>query len=70
MTRQLVTIAPDATVEQAMEIFTTRRCRHLPVLSAGGARVGLIGDISRWLFDTHQAEAQQLRPYIAGGVPA
>jgi CBS domain-containing protein len=55
-----------------MEIFTTRRCRHLPVLSAGGARVGLIsiGDISRWLFDTHQAEAQQLRPYIAGGVPA
>jgi hypothetical protein len=42
------------------------------VLSAGGARVGLIsiGDISRWLFDTHQAEAQQLRPYIAGGVPA
>jgi CBS domain-containing protein len=72
MTRQLVTIAPDATVEQVMEIFTTRRCRHLPVLSAGGALVGLIsiGDISRWLVDSHQAEAQQLRQYIAGGVPA
>lgn len=72
MTRQVVTIAPDATVEQVMEIFTTRRCRHLPVLSAGGTLVGLIsiGDISRWLVDSHQAEAQQLRQYIAGGVPA
>ena len=72
MTGNLVTIPPDSTVEQVMEIFTSRRCRHLPVLAPTGSLLGLIsiGDISRWLVDSHQAEAQQLRQYIAGGVPA
>jgi hypothetical protein len=34
--------------------------------------VGLIsrGDISRWLADEHRTEAEHLRNYITGGMPA
>lgn len=70
MTGNLVTITVEATVEEVMALFTHRRCRHLPVLSATGSLLGLIsiGDVSRWLVDSHEAEAQQLRQYISGGL--
>ncbi len=69
MTASVVTIAPTTTVEQVMETFTSKRCRHLPVLADGHLQ-GLIsiGDVSRWLVDSHRAEAEQLRQYIAGGL--
>ena len=68
MTTQLITVSPETTIEEAMMIFSDKRCRHLPVI-AGGKMVGLIsiGDISRWIADTHRAEAEHLKNYIAGG---
>src|SRR5450759_2718881 len=62
MTSGLITIAPDTTVEQTMNIFTEKRCRHLPVLS-GGQLLGLIsiGDVTRWMAETHRAEAEHLK---------
>jgi CBS domain-containing protein len=71
MTRHLVTVKPDTTVNEVMELFTEKRCRHLPVLTDGRLR-GLIsiGDVSRWMVDTHRAEAEHLKNYIAGGFPA
>jgi CBS domain-containing protein len=70
MSAGVVTIPPTATVEQAMNIFTEKRCRHLPVVREG-AIVGVIsiGDVTRWMADTHRAEAEHLRNYIAGGTP-
>lgn len=70
MTANVVTISSHTTVEEVMEIFATKRCRHLPVL-AEGEMLGLIsiGDVSRWLVDSHRAEAEQLRQYISGGLP-
>jgi CBS domain-containing protein len=70
MTVHLETIAPDMTLGDVMGLFTNKRCRHLPVVS-DGELLGLIsiGDVSRWLADTHQAEAEHLRQYIAGGYP-
>lgn len=70
MSAGVVTIPPTATVEQAMNIFTEKRCRHLPVVREG-AIVGVIsiGDVTRWMADTHRAEAEHLRNYIAGGAP-
>ena len=70
MTRDVLTVAPELSVEDVAALFTERRCRHLPVVS-GGNLVGLIsiGDISRWVADAHQAEAEHLRNYIAGGLP-
>jgi CBS domain-containing protein len=68
MTRELITITPDTTIEQTMTLFADKHCRHLPVTS-GGDLVGLIsiGDISRWVADLNRAEAEHLKNYIAGG---
>jgi CBS domain-containing protein len=64
------TISPMTTTAEAMEIFTHERCRHLPVVNEGRLE-GLIsiGDVSRWLTDSHKNEAEQLRQYISGGYP-
>jgi CBS domain-containing protein len=71
MTSGLITIAPDTTVEQTMNIFTEKRFRHLPVVR-GDQLLGLIsiGDVTRWMADTHRTEAEHLKSYIAGGFPA
>jgi CBS domain-containing protein len=71
MTADLVTVTPATTVDEAMEIFTEKRCRHLPVLE-NGRLVGVlsIGDVTRWSVESHRAEAEQLKNYIAGGFSA
>lgn len=71
MTTNLITISPETTIEQTMILFAEKRCRHLPVLS-NGRLIGLIsiGDISRWMADTHRAEAEYLKSYISGGFSA
>ena len=69
MTTSVLTVQPEATVQQVMDIFAEKRCRHLPVVQ-GGALTGLIsiGDVSRWVANAHRAEAESLRQYIAGGL--
>jgi CBS domain-containing protein len=68
MTGNVLTVSPETTVDQAIEIFTEKRCRHLPVM-ADGRLIGLvsIGDTTRWMADAHRAEAEHLKSYIAGG---
>ena len=70
MTSNVATIGPDATLEDVMNLFNTRHCRHLPITS-DGELLGLIsiGDVSRWLTESYRAECEQLRQYIAGGYP-
>jgi CBS domain-containing protein len=69
MTGHVLTVAPEATVQQVMDIFAEKRCRHLPVVQHDRL-VGLvsIGDVSRWVANSHRAEAESLRQYIAGGL--
>lgn len=69
MSANVLTIAPEATVQQVMDIFAEKRCRHLPVIQ-NDKLVGLIsiGDVSRWVANAHRAEAESLRQYIAGGL--
>ncbi len=69
MTANVLTVEPEATVQQVMDIFAEKRCRHLPVIQAGRL-VGLIsiGDVSRWVANAHRHEAESLRQYIAGGL--
>ena len=69
MTRNVLTVAPETTVQEVMNIFAEKRCRHLPVLQAGRlAGLISIGDVSRWVANAHRAEAESLRQYIAGGL--
>lgn len=69
MTSSVLSVQPETTVQQVMDIFAEKRCRHLPVMVAGEL-VGLvsIGDVSRWMANQHRAEAESLRSYIAGGL--
>lgn len=69
MTSEVLTVEPTATVQEVMDIFTDRRCRHLPVMS-GGKLLGIIsiGDVSRWVADSHRVEAESLRQYISGSL--
>ncbi|HEY4248703.1 MAG TPA: CBS domain-containing protein, partial [Lacunisphaera sp.] len=69
MTSDVLTIEPTATVQEVMDIFTNRRCRHLPVM-ADGRLLGVIsiGDVSRWVANLHRVEAESLRQYIAGAL--
>ena len=71
MTASVITISPDASVEETMVLFTEKRCRHLPVLD-NGKLVGTIsiGDITRWMADSHRAEAEHLKNYITTGFSA
>jgi CBS domain-containing protein len=71
MSAGVITIGPEATIEETMTIFTEKRCRHLPVVTGGEIRgVISIGDITRWMADAHRTEAEHLRNYITGGVLA
>ena len=69
MTAGVITISPDVTLEDTMVLFTEKRCRHLPVVD-NGKLIGTIsiGDITRWMADSHRAEAEHLKNYIAGGL--
>ncbi len=69
MSANVLTVAPEVTVQEVMDIFAEKRCRHLPVIREGKL-VGLIsiGDVSRWVANAHRAEAESLRQYIAGGL--
>jgi CBS domain-containing protein len=71
MSPRLITITPQTTIEETMIVFAEKHCRHLPVIE-NGRMTGLIsiGDISRWVADSHRAEAEHLKNYIAGGFPS
>ncbi|MBA3848615.1 MAG: inosine-5-monophosphate dehydrogenase [Opitutus sp.] len=69
MTGNVLTASPDATVQQMMDIFAEKRCRHMPVTKDGRV-IGMIsiGDVSRWVSIENRAEAESLRQYISGGL--
>jgi len=65
MTRDLVTITLQTAVNEAMELMTRRRVRHLPVLE-NGQLVGLvsIGDLVKARIDEVEHEAAELKAYV------
>ena len=68
MTRDVVYAAPKETVADLMERMTDRRIRHLPVCE-GDRLVGIvsIGDLVKSKIAESEAEAQELKAYIAQG---
>jgi CBS domain-containing protein len=65
MTSPPVTISPETSFIDALALMTTRRIRHLPVMS-NGVMVGFIsiGDIVKARIDEISAEAEHMRLYI------
>ena len=68
MTVDVVTCSPADTTEQLMEVVTTRRIRHIPVVDEGRLTgVVSIGDIVAARLSELEDEAHQLRDYITSG---
>jgi CBS domain-containing protein len=67
MTRKLVSITPDQTIESAMKLMTQMRCRHLPVFKDGKLDGILsIGDLVKAIIKGQEFEIQVLQDYISG----
>ena len=69
MTRDLVTVTPEASLSECMQVMTDRRIRHLPVLEEGALRgIVSIGDVVKDVMAEQEFLIQQLQDYIGGGV--
>lgn len=67
MTQNPVTIGPDNTVSDCMEIMTEQRIRHLPVLESGELTGILsIGDLVKWIISAQTATIEHLTRYVFG----
>lgn len=65
MTSKLVTIHPDQTVEEAMELMINKRVRHLPVMD-GEQLEGMIsiGDVLREIIYLQRAKIREMEGKI------
>ena len=70
MTKPVLFVREDDTLDGAMRLMTSRRLRHLPVLHDDDV-VGVIsiGDLVSWLIDSQQHTIDHLRSYISGAYP-
>lgn len=68
MTAEVITCKPSDTVDNLMEVMTSGRFRHVPVME-GDRLVGVvsIGDIVKYKIAEATAEAEALRSYIVAG---
>ena len=67
MTRDVVWVRPEQTVEECMALVTEKRVRHLPVL-VDDQVVGVIsiGDLVKAVIDEKDFTIKQLESYITG----
>lgn len=65
MTAPVVTVSPDHTVQDCMQLVTERRVRHLPVMEKNQL-VGIvsIGDLVRAVIEEQQETITQLERFI------
>ena len=68
---QVITVAPQDSVEDCMKLMTENRVRHLPVMNGANiAGIISIGDLVNWIISAQDAQIAQMEQYIAGGVTA
>jgi len=70
MTEPMNTVKPDTSVDEAMRLMTTTRCRHLPVFCDGKCHgIISIGDLVQWISFSQDQTIEQLEHYIEGKYP-
>ena len=69
MTRDVLYVRPDQTVEECMALMTDKAIRHLPVVERG-RMIGIvsIGDLVDLLISEKQFVIEQLENYITGRI--
>jgi CBS domain-containing protein len=70
MSSPVLYVTAEQTIDECMQIMTTRRLRHLPVRQ-GEAVVGVvsIGDIVNWIVAAQQQTITHMQAYITGSYP-
>ena len=66
MSSPVVTISPDSSVQQGLSMMTEKFIRHLPVVDATGAVIGMvsIGDLVKAVIQDQQSLIEQLESYL------
>ncbi len=67
MTRDLITVSPDSTIDECMELMTGKFIRHLPVVT-DNKLTGIIsiGDVVRRIIQEQKSIIGHMEQYIAG----
>ena len=67
MTDHLITISPENTLEDCMQLMTNKFIRHLPVIDNGNlAGIISIGDVVKYIIDEQKFIIENLEHYIKG----
>jgi CBS domain-containing protein len=67
MTKEIVYISPNRTIEECMTIMTKRHFRHLPVVENGKlAGIVSIGDVVKFIIEDQDFLIHELEKYIVG----
>lgn len=66
MTRSVITVESEMPVNEALQLMTDRRIRHLPVVRNGQlAGFVSIGDLVKWKIAETEAEAEAMKSYLS-----
>lgn len=70
MTRKVIYVSPDNTVDECMSLMTEKRIRHLPVIDANDKILGVIssGDLVKHVANEEDFLIQNLEKYIQGSL--
>ena len=71
LNRPAITVRRKDSIEKCMQLMTSNRIRHLPVVTDDNRPIGLIsmGDLVNWVMQSQRHTIQQLQGYISGEYP-
>lgn len=67
MTRELITVSPDTSLDSCMRLMTGKHIRHLPVVDNGQlAGIISIGDVVKYIIEEQKFIIENMEHYITG----
>jgi len=69
MTREVIYITPENSLDECMALMTAKHIRHLPILM-NDKLIGLlsIGDVVKQIMSSQEFKIQELEKYISGSL--